>query len=1341
MPQRIPHPESPVEVRKAFQHRAFTTDVLTTGTTGQLLIGQGVGVLPVWGAQSSVDHGSLGGLGDDDHVQYHTDVRAAVLHFLKTEHLAVSAGVADAGKPIKLDAAGHVDASMINDGDVDHGTVGGLGDDDHTIYLLAAGTRALTGNLAVDALVTIDGRDLSVDGVALDSCVAIEGKVGIDSGATPGYLGAAFNDGVLRTSTGISYADGGNFVTLTTNDGEIIHDNLSGYDANKHVDHTGVTLTAGSGIAGGGTIADSRTFDLDINSLSATGIAAGDFVPFWDITATATNKKITFANFEGTLDHGSLAGLDDADHDAVYYQESEHINISTGSGDAGKPIVLDATGRIDPTMAYASLGGGGIGGGGGGDGSGGGVSEDMGLVWAEAYSTALNVRAICYLGNGIVVAGGQNIPNGEMRRSLDYGETWTDLGVVGSDNIIVTLACLGSGIVIAGTYSSGKILRSTDYGENWTDLGQQHSCTSIECSCYLSGGIAVAGAGGGKILRSTDYGANWSDLGQQASEATIYSFCYLGDGIALAGTSSNAKILKSEDYGATWVDKGQLGGETRVYSLCYLGDGIAIAGTEGRIWRTVDYGENWSDLGVQAAQSAIQSLANLGGGIVIAGGYSGGLILRSTDYGATWTSLGNIYGSNVYSLCNAGEGVALAGLSNRIYRSAVFSTAGPGDFNYYPISDFIATSAGAADAGKPIVLDGDGHIDATMINDADVAHASTGGYDANEHIDHTGVSISTGLGLSGGGTIASTRTLTLDINGLAADSIAAGDSIAFYDTTGGACDKITFANFKTALVVGVVGIDSGATPGYLGAAAGDGALRTGVPLTYTDGGDFVTLDIDQTDYLPSMTNNNAGTVYKCHVVFCDDNDDFDLAQADGASTPEVIGVIESTSITAAAPGIIRTEGILTATTGQWDVAAGTSGGLTAGTEYYLSDADPGMLTATEPSLPGSTSVRVGIALSTTKLKLLIATAAPGEAAALPIITSNITLYVTTGGDDVTGDGTEGDPWATLTQALAWLSDKLISAAATVTIQIDDGTYVRTATDMLGHVNGDRINIVGENTYDITLASIASSTGSTGAWSIVLNVDDSSDAAIGDFLLIPYNISGGSLTETLCGCWEITGVSSGTPDTITITSTHRHTVAPSGAVSGTVTITKTILQYNGVGGLSITASALGLLDKLTLLGNGNGRGLAASAASAVTCGSNVGISSFDQNMLSASSSSIIAEYICVSNSTSWGINVHSAYVNIKYSSVTGNGSYGVVGFKAWIEAGEAVISGNASIGFIPTESSNSNCLNATITYNTYGIYVQINAYCYAFGATVVNNTTANYSPAANVLGNHESKIIT
>jgi len=63
-----------------------------------------------------------------------------------SEFINVSTGAPDAGKPIVLDSTGKIDASMIDQGDIDHGSIGGLGDDDHTQYILVDGTRAFTGS-------------------------------------------------------------------------------------------------------------------------------------------------------------------------------------------------------------------------------------------------------------------------------------------------------------------------------------------------------------------------------------------------------------------------------------------------------------------------------------------------------------------------------------------------------------------------------------------------------------------------------------------------------------------------------------------------------------------------------------------------------------------------------------------------------------------------------------------------------------------------------------------------------------------------------------------------------------------------------------------------------------------------------------------------------------------------------------------------------------------------------------------------------------------------------------------------------------------------------------------
>jgi len=65
--------------------------------------------------------------------------------------IVTSAGAGDAGKFVKTDAEGNIDATLINDADIDHGNLTGKADDDHTQYTLADGTRAFTGKVSYSA--------------------------------------------------------------------------------------------------------------------------------------------------------------------------------------------------------------------------------------------------------------------------------------------------------------------------------------------------------------------------------------------------------------------------------------------------------------------------------------------------------------------------------------------------------------------------------------------------------------------------------------------------------------------------------------------------------------------------------------------------------------------------------------------------------------------------------------------------------------------------------------------------------------------------------------------------------------------------------------------------------------------------------------------------------------------------------------------------------------------------------------------------------------------------------------------------------------------------------------
>jgi hypothetical protein len=85
------------------------------------------------------------------------------------------------------------------------------------------------------------------------------------------------------------------------------------------------------------------------------------------------------------------------------------------------------------------------------------------------------------------------------------------------------------------------------------------------------------------------------------------------------------------------------------------------------------------------------------------------------------------------------------------------------------------------------------------INEAGIDHNSLSNYVANEHIDHTTITITAGDGLSysvGGSDIASDSTIDLNLNELSTvTSIAGSDFIPFWNVGGGANEKITFTNF------------------------------------------------------------------------------------------------------------------------------------------------------------------------------------------------------------------------------------------------------------------------------------------------------------------------------------------------------------------------------------------------------------------------------------------------------------------------------------------------------------------------------------------------------------------
>ncbi len=144
----------------------------------------------------------------------------------------------------------------------------------------------------------------------------------------------------------------------------------------------------------------------------------------------------------------------------------------------------------------------------------------------------------------------------------------------------------------------------------------------------------------------------------------------------------------------------------------------------------------------------------------------------------------------------------------------------------------------------------------------------------------------------------------------------------------------------------------------------DGRVRQ---IAANDTLDAQVIEVD----IVNQQNNNTGSIVIGSPVYNDGAGTVDLAQADALATVEVLGFVKDALIAAAAAGAIQTDGVLVATTGQWDTITGDTGGLTAGSVYFLDPDTAGKITKTAPTSTGDFVIRLGKAISTTEFEITI----------------------------------------------------------------------------------------------------------------------------------------------------------------------------------------------------------------------------------------------------------------------------------------------------------------------------------------------------------------------------------
>ena len=141
--------------------------------------------------------------------------------------------------------------------------------------------------------------------------------------------------GLFSAGTGISISSG----EISTSDSAIVHDNLSGFVANEHIDHSGVSLTAGNGLTGGGDITASRTF--------AVGAGTGITVNANDVAIdTSVVPQLSAGNtFTGDNTFSGNTTIGNASGDVHQVSGSLEISGSVLHGGSGAQVLSDAVSK------------------------------------------------------------------------------------------------------------------------------------------------------------------------------------------------------------------------------------------------------------------------------------------------------------------------------------------------------------------------------------------------------------------------------------------------------------------------------------------------------------------------------------------------------------------------------------------------------------------------------------------------------------------------------------------------------------------------------------------------------------------------------------------------------------------------------------------------------------------------------------------------------------------------------------------------------------------------------------------------------------------------------------
>lgn len=198
--------------------------------------------------------------------------------------------------------------------------------------------------------------------------------------------------------------------------------------------------------------------------------------------------------------------------------------------------------------------------------------------------------------------------SGEIRKTVDGGDNWSQITVPGNPGTRNYMACHFfddmSGIVVGGHETMDSIqtiLKTIDGGANWT-IASDNLGSYLRSVHFVDNSIGFAVGDDGTILKTINGGDNWTPQSVSGSiQSRMLNDVYFIDqniGIAVGGWPSNDSIqtiLKTTDGGANWnIVTDNLSPMLNAVHFFSATQGYAV-GNDGAVLYTNDSGSTWQN--------------------------------------------------------------------------------------------------------------------------------------------------------------------------------------------------------------------------------------------------------------------------------------------------------------------------------------------------------------------------------------------------------------------------------------------------------------------------------------------------------------------------------------------------------------------------------------------------------------------------------------------------------------------------------------------------------------------------------------------------------------------------